>query len=144
MPDLLDEMLSFFDKAAVDYLSNTLIPTYPDGLDIEVFRAATILDLDTKPMSVSDLEHVTHGIYSNPGRYKMMNFPNIKDLSDLRWTLDHPEDLEFVTEIYKIFEGRESDFNMHDLLDLLSKNRNLKSRISGNRRNEQLKLENWQ
>jgi spore coat polysaccharide biosynthesis protein SpsF len=124
----------------VDYLSNTLIPTYPDGLDIEIFRASTILDLNTKPMSVNELEHVTYGIYSNPGRFKTMNFPNIEDLSDLRWTLDYPEDLKFVSEVYKFFEGRELDFNTQDLLDLLAKNPNLKSKIPGNRRNEQLKI----
>ena len=139
MPDLLDRMLSSFVISEVDYLSNTLIPTYPDGLDIEIFRAATILDLDTKPMSANELEHVTYGIYSKSDRFKTMNFPNVQDLSNLRWTLDYPEDLDFMTQIYKEFEGRELDFNMQDLLDLLAKNGNLKSKISGNRRNEQLK-----
>jgi len=147
MPDLLDRMLSFFIFNDVDYLSNTLIPTFPDGLDIEIFKASTLLGLDTKPMSASELEHVTYGIYSNPSRFKMENFPHFEDLSDLRWTLDHPEDLEFVTEIYNIFYGRELDFNFQDLIDLLAKNPDLKSKIPGNRRNEQLKnseiRDNW-
>jgi len=139
MPDLLDTMLASFVNSSLDYLSNTLIPTYPDGLDIEIFKASSLLDLDSNPMSDREIEHVTYGIYSNPGKFKTMNFPNVEDLSDLRWTLDHPQDLEFVIEVYNFFKGRELDFKMHDLLDLLAKNADLKSKIPGNRRNEQLK-----
>ena len=38
-PYLLDKMLEIFNKEKLDYLSNTFPPTFPDGLDIEIFSS---------------------------------------------------------------------------------------------------------
>ena len=38
MPELIDRMMAKFYETNVDYLSNTLEPTYPDGLDVEIIR----------------------------------------------------------------------------------------------------------
>ena len=36
-PFLIDEMIKFFLEHDYDYISNRMIPTFPDGLDIEIF-----------------------------------------------------------------------------------------------------------
>ena len=36
-PRLLDKMIDYFVEIKPDYLSNRLKPSYPDGLDIEIF-----------------------------------------------------------------------------------------------------------
>ena len=36
-PELVDSIVSKFKKSDSDYVSNVNPPTYPDGLDIEVF-----------------------------------------------------------------------------------------------------------
>ena len=49
-PDLVDEVIRSFKVANVDYFSNVIPPTYPDGLDIEVctFKALEQASQETK------------------------------------------------------------------------------------------------
>ena len=37
-PVVVDECINGFIKSGVDYYSNTIPPTFPDGLDVEVFK----------------------------------------------------------------------------------------------------------
>ena len=41
-PYLLDDMLKKYLKSNFDYLSNTIKPTFPDGLDVEIFSKAVL------------------------------------------------------------------------------------------------------
>lgn len=41
-PGIVDEVIGAFEEQQVDYLTNTLPPTYPDGLDVEVFTFAAL------------------------------------------------------------------------------------------------------
>jgi spore coat polysaccharide biosynthesis protein SpsF (cytidylyltransferase family) len=51
----------------------------------------------------------------------MINVKNNVDLSHLRWTLDYPEDFEFITEIYKRLYPKKKIFYMEDILDVLNR-----------------------
>lgn len=138
MPGLIDEMVAQFYVSDVDYLSNTLQPTYPDGLDIEVMRASALHKLVKFELSEAEREHVTLGISSRPSVFKLENFRGKEDLSQKRWTVDYLEDLVFIRQIFSEFEGRESIFTFEDMMWLLDKNPDLGSEISADRRNEQL------
>jgi spore coat polysaccharide biosynthesis protein SpsF len=138
MPSLIDDLVDAFHEAEVDYLSNTLKPTFPDGLDIEVVKTEAFRKLDNASLSKAEIEHVTYGLYSRTGQFTTQNFVNSQDLSNLRWTVDYQEDLEFVRDVFSYFTGREDSFNFIELLDYLGNNRELKSSIDANRRNESL------
>ena len=45
-------------------------------------------------------------------------------MSHLRWTVDYPDDLDFVKKIYSNFE-KNNYFAMQDILDFLEKNHSL-------------------
>lgn len=68
-----------------DYTSNTMVRSWPDGLDCEVVRSSILLDLhhDLEPVSV-DREHVTTAL---SWYHKRVNV-------GLRSVVDTPEDLE--------------------------------------------------
>ena len=138
MPSLIDDLVDAFHEADVDYLSNTIKPTFPDGLDIEVVKTEAFRKLDNASLSKAEIEHVTYGLYSRTGQFTTQNFVNSQDLSNLRWTVDYQEDLEFVRDVFSYFTGREDSFNLIELLDYLGNNRELKSTIDANRRNESL------
>lgn len=138
MPSLIDDLVDAFHEADVDYLSNTIQPTFPDGLDVEVVKTEAFRKLDNAPLSKAEIEHVTYGLYSRTGQFTTQNFVNSQDLSNLRWTVDYQEDLEFVRNVFSHFTGREDSFNLTELLDFLGNNRELKSTIDANRRNESL------
>jgi spore coat polysaccharide biosynthesis protein SpsF len=138
MPELIDKMVAKFYELGVDYLSNTLEPTYPDGLDVEVIEPSILAKLATFDLSRAEREHVTLGIYNRPSLFTLENFSGEKNLSQKRWTVDYLEDLAFVKQVFSEFEGRESLFTLEDMMVLISSNPSLKSAISADRRNEKL------
>lgn len=139
MPNIIDSIVNEFKRSNLDYLSNNLVPTYPDGLDVEVIRSSSFLSLNSKKLSRIESEHVTYALYSRPSEYLVKNFKNEVDLSSMRWTVDYKEDLDFVRKVYGNFKGREDEFDMSDVLGLLVSQPSLKNKIAGSRRNESLK-----
>ena len=122
---IIDEVISSHIKSGADYTSNTLHPTFPDGLDVECFKSEILLKLDSLNPTTTEIEHVTYGLYSREGFCKLNSVQQEIDLSNLRWTVDTPEDLDFVRIIYGNFSGRESHFGQQDVLDFLKKYPNL-------------------
>jgi spore coat polysaccharide biosynthesis protein SpsF len=138
MPKLIDEMIGYFEELKPDYLSNSLVPTFPDGLDIEIFPSKTLRELGQMALSEEELEHVTLGIYRHTEMFRIMNYSSHSDLSSLRWTVDYLEDLIFVRAVYAHFAGRETDFNLDDVLGFCESHPEIRSEIDANRRNEAL------
>ena len=99
-PYLVEEMLQFFLENNYDYVSNIIPPTYPDGLDAEIFTFKTLEKAANEAKLLSEREHVTTYISKNPSKFKLLNYKNNEDLSHLRWTVDRDVDLEFVKQIY--------------------------------------------
>jgi spore coat polysaccharide biosynthesis protein SpsF len=138
MPKLVDQMVNDFFASELDYLSNTITPTFPDGLDVEIFTKEALMKLNFLSLSSQEREHVTLGIRNRPELFSMRNFAAATDLSNLRWTVDYEEDFVFVREVYAHFEKRESDFECEEVLQLLEKDGLKPSTISPGRRNEAL------
>ena len=120
MPTLLQEMNKTFQMNDVDYLSNTIHPTYPDGLDIEFVKTEAFERMLTITLSSTQREHVTMGLYQNSHLFKIHRHVNDIDLSANRWTVDYPDDLRFVREIYNFFKGQETIFTMDDIFKAIS------------------------
>lgn len=135
MPKLIDEMVEDFWNRGVDYMSNTLIPTYPDGLDIEVISTAAFLRLASIELSDLEREHVTLGIYQRPNEFALANFENDRDLSFERWTVDYVADLDFASRIFEEFKGNETGFGFQEVLEFLKVNPDTRNRVSGTMRN---------
>ncbi len=138
MPKLIDEMIAFFEEKSPDYLSNSLVPTFPDGLDVEIISSEALSRLESLDLSKMELEHVTMGIYNRPDFFKVLNFSNTVNQSNMRWTVDYPEDLDFVRSVYSHFKGQESIFDHEEVLEFLRLNPEVVSGISASRRNEAL------
>ena len=135
MPELIDEMINKFESADIDYLSNVLEPTFPDGLDIEIVSRSAFIKLGEYPLSNAEKEHVTLGLRNRPCEFKIENFSRDLDLSHLRWTVDYEGDLKFAREIYAEFRGQEARFNYGDMLKILEAKPELKNEVSGSLRN---------
>ncbi len=132
-PQLIDNFLKKFRKSQVDYLSNTLTPTFPDGLDIEIFSFKTLSKTFKLAKSKYDKEHVTPYIKRN----KIFSKKNIsfkKNLSKLRWTLDQQEDFEVINFIFSKFKS--NNFSWHEILKLSKKYKNIFKINENIKRNE--------
>lgn len=85
----------------VDYASNTIERTYPRGLDVEAFHRDTLERMVRLATSRSAREHVTYFLHrERPDLFVVAHVRDTADNSDLRWTVDTPEDLAMVREIY--------------------------------------------
>ena len=139
MPKILDAMLSQFNLGESEYMSNALHPTYPDGLDIEIFSRECFNRLSALSLTPKELEHVTLGINNRNDFFKIENYSDVEDNSKLRWTVDYLEDFEFVKGVYANFQGREKEFTYQEVLNFVGLNPGIESKISWTRRNESLK-----
>jgi spore coat polysaccharide biosynthesis protein SpsF len=135
MPELIDQMVEDFLSKDLDYISNTLKPTFPDGLDIEIISTSAFSRLANYELSDLEREHVTMGLYRRPSVFSLANFENGRDLSEERWTVDYAEDFDFVAEIFAGFKGCEASFGLDDVLRFLKENPEIRNKISGRMRN---------
>ena len=115
-PGLLEEMIHEFLGQEIDYLSNCTSPTYPDGLDVEIFTRHSLLLAQAECIDAAQREHVTPWMRDS-GRCRLAQKRHSADYSSMRWTVDEPEDLQVIRSVIAHFEGC-SDFSWHDVLKL--------------------------
>jgi spore coat polysaccharide biosynthesis protein SpsF len=120
-PAVIDEAIGLHLSGAFDYTSNTIHPTYPDGLDVEVFRFDALRQAWSEARLASQREHVTPFIKQQPERFRLGELRNPVDLNALRWTVDYPRDLEMVRQVYAALYPTKPDFRMQDILELLER-----------------------
>jgi len=113
-------LINFYLKNHFDYVSNVRPPTFPDGLDVEVFSFQALEKCWQNAKLKSQREHVTLYIGQNINLFKVANIVRKgKDLSALRFTLDEPRDLIFIRKIYRALYKKKKFFVLDDILKLL-------------------------
>jgi len=140
-PMVVQLVLDAFIRSAgsLDYVSNVDPPTYPDGLDAEVFARPALERAWREAVLPSDREHVTTYIREHRDRFRVGNVVNGEDLSAHRWVVDTPADLAFAREIHASLDtaGRRI-FGMAEVLAILRRRPELSALNAGIRRNEGL------
>lgn len=138
-PELIDNVVRavISNQSLVDFVCNRLPPpyrrTYPIGLDIEACTFEALKKAWKEAKEPQHREHVMPYLYegvklitdnrllftgvSSRG-FKVALLNHTTDFGDYRWTVDTPEDLEFMREVYSHFNGRD-DFTWKEVLDLV-------------------------
>lgn len=137
-PAVIDHVVAEHLADGTDYTSNVLTPTYPDGLDVEAITADAFARLLAQPLTSREREHVTLGLYGRPESFTLRNVTQEPDRSALRWTVDVPDDLTFVREVYtRLYDGNPG-FGQAEILDLLARHPELERTENDVARNEGL------
>ena len=131
-------MLHEFDNEKYDYYSNAVSPTYPDGLDVEIFTRDSFLAMSDTTLSTVEKEHVTLKYRDPKTNFKIGEKTHTEDLSDMRWTVDYEEDFNFVRQIFEYFKGDELKFSLTDVLYLLIHEPKMNTQLPGSLRNIEL------
>jgi len=118
---IIDDVTDLYFKKKVDYVSNTIPETFPDGEDVEVFSFKALKIAWKNAKMSSEREHVTPYIKNNPNIFRIVNFKYNINLVDKRWTIDEPEDFEFINIIYKNLYPKDPLFGMDKILHFLIK-----------------------
>ncbi len=118
-PELVDQLIDFIIKNKYDYVSNVLVPNYPDGQDVEVFKYEALKVAHEKAKLNLNREHVTSYIENNSTfhgieTFKSKMYPSIAKYENVRMTIDHEDD-------YKAIDCVTSELGINESWDTYAK-----------------------
>ncbi|GGK34123.1 spore coat protein [Caldalkalibacillus thermarum] len=120
-PEVVDKVISCYleNQEQYDYVSNTLIRTYPRGLDTEVFSFQALKQAHQEAHDPQYREHVTSYLYLHPEKFRLFNVSHPIDYSHHRWTVDTGEDFELIRRIIEHLYPQNAMFKMKETITLL-------------------------
>lgn len=124
-PAVIDRVIGFYQSnaASYDFVSNLHPATYPDGNDVEVMPLGVLKEAWLEASKEYEREHTTPFIWEQPERYRIGNveWEGGRDYSmTRRFTIDYPEDYEFVRRVYdELYTPEHPIFSLGDILALL-------------------------
>lgn len=131
---IIDKVIDLFLKNKLDYASNVEKETFPDGLDVEIFKREALKEAAQTAKLASQREHLTLYIRQTK-KYKKGNLSSEYDFSHFRLTVDEPED-------YEVIKFLVENSDLHDgymkYISLLTKNPDIMFKNSHIIRNEGL------
>jgi spore coat polysaccharide biosynthesis protein SpsF len=126
-PEVSEHIIQRYWRALpkVDYASNKIPFTYPPGLDTEIFSREALERAWRQATEAYERAHVTIHIYQHPEQFRLLSVTSDVDRSDWRWTVDTPEDLEFVRQVYARL-GTVRRFTWRDVVSLIEREPSLR------------------
>lgn len=116
---IIDELVEIYCGGEYDYVCNDMPLSYPLGIYGHVVRVQALADLNARTdITAKDREDVVRLIFERPEKYRIKNIEASArhTFPQLRFTIDYPEDMKQVCEIYRRFN--KIDFALDDLLEL--------------------------
>ena len=129
---IMDKIIHTYYKKKLEYCSNTLIPYFADGQDVEIFSYTQLKKANQYAKNNFEREHVTTYIKKN-SNIKKFNVYDDENLSQIRITIDEPEDLIVLKNIYNHFKS--FNFSYKKIKLLYKKNKKLFETNSNIKRN---------
>ena len=108
--NLVKKALKLFKIAKPDYLSNTIVRTYPRGFDLEIFTFESLKEAFKQAENNDELEHVTPYIWKHPGRFRLSNMRQKTDDSKFRVTVDEKEDFLLVKRLIEEYGANKMSY----------------------------------
>jgi|SaaInlStandDraft_2_1057019.scaffolds.fasta_scaffold130699_1 spore coat polysaccharide biosynthesis protein SpsF len=125
-PKIIDELITLYEKNhRLHFLSNSKDHTYPVGLEVEIFPICTLENL--LPISNNPIFYeffISNYILEHPEKFRTAHI-TLNSPKNQRWTLDYPEDYEFIKQIFSNLFKKSEIFHMDEILDFLEKNPHL-------------------
>lgn len=118
--NIIDGVIQSHLDCGADYTSNSLVESFPRGIDCEVFNFDVLEQAYLNATEKYEKEHVTPYFYkSHPDKFKINKVVSPKDNSNIRITLDTPQDYALLCVIYDNLYFENNFFILNDVLDLL-------------------------
>jgi spore coat polysaccharide biosynthesis protein SpsF (cytidylyltransferase family) len=117
-PAVIDAVIDLRARLGADYSGNTDPPTFPDGMDCEAFTMKALLQAADEATRKHEREHVTPWLRDPSISLTRANHALPFDLSHLRLTVDHVDDLQAIEAILAPL-GQDAD--LFDMLREIAK-----------------------
>jgi len=99
---IIDKCVRLHYKKKSQYTTNTLVFSYPKGLDVEIINLEVLLEAQKFSKSRYNKEHVTPYIRKSK-LFRRYNLKNSINYGNRRWTLDNYEDYQYLQKVMKFF-----------------------------------------
>lgn len=113
---VVDRIIEEYKSSKADYCSNTILPTFPDGLDASIFSYEALERSHKEASTAYDREYVVTYMRGSED-FVAINYAGSKDLSALRLTVDEPIDLQVIRNIVDEFSDP-LDISIADITSL--------------------------
>jgi spore coat polysaccharide biosynthesis protein SpsF len=122
-PAIIDKVVSDYRIGGADFVSNTLEYSTPIGTDVRVFSTDSLAEIDRISQDPADREHVSLHYWEHPEKYRLRNVKTElpPGATDLRLTVDTPEDFELVRRVFEELYPVKPIFSLADILDLFQR-----------------------
>jgi spore coat polysaccharide biosynthesis protein SpsF len=118
---VIDATIEAHLRTGDDYTANTYGErTFAKGLDVDVVRSGALLEAAAEAQDPYEREHVLPFVYHRPERYRLGGVFNTVSEGELRWTVDLPEDYDFVVEVYDSLYPTKADFLTQDIRSFMA------------------------
>lgn len=99
--EVIDKVITHALANDVNYCSNVFPPTFPDGMDVEIFKFAELEEAWIHSKQLLEREHVTLYIHDKckNKNSSCSNYVNKEDYSNFRLTVDTLEDFDLVDKL---------------------------------------------
>jgi spore coat polysaccharide biosynthesis protein SpsF len=119
-PVIIEDALNdFLLNATYDYMCNYNPPTFPEGLDVNICSIDALTVAYEKAVAPSQRIHAFSYITTHKKDFHIKNYENNIDLSHHHWSLDFPEDVEFVAKVYEKMRNLNKKISLHSILELI-------------------------
>lgn len=139
---IVDEVIKELLVKDVDFTFNNNPVSFPEGMDVEVFKFTALEIANRNSVDLFEQEHVTQYFHKNPLIFTSRNVSFHKDLSFLRWTIDTQQDYKFAQLVYKNLYNFNKYFEFQDILKLIDSNPELALINNNEKRSEMYKNKN--
>jgi spore coat polysaccharide biosynthesis protein SpsF len=95
--------------------------TVPDGFRFNVLTLKALRTADERAELASEREHVVPYLWNHPDEFSVFYEEGAGSPSDPHFSVDYPEDLALVREVWKRLYPGNPDFSMEDVLRLLAR-----------------------
>ncbi len=123
-PKVIEQVAKYYFENSddYDYVSNLHPASYPDGNDVEIMSFNSLEKAFREASRNFEREHTTPYIWENPDKFRIGNvlWETGLDFSMThRFTIDYPEDFEFIKEIFHRLYSKDKVFTLCDIMKLL-------------------------
>lgn len=118
-PVVAGKVLAALLSSGADFATNNEPPTYPHGLDVEVFRFAALEASWREARLAPEREHVGPFVRARPDRFKAAHVRHAEDLHVMRWTVDEPADMDFARAVAQRLGSRVETAGFEEIVAIL-------------------------
>jgi spore coat polysaccharide biosynthesis protein SpsF len=120
-PDLVEQTIQMFLNHSVQYVSNSVIRSYPDGMDVQVLEFEALKSSALMTNDTLDREHVSRFIWQHPDIFSCVHLiaPPSLHWPELGLTLDEDADYQLLVQIIEVLAPSNPLFSCHDIINLL-------------------------